>query len=352
MKPTLLLTGPADLLAAVPYLIGFHPADSMVVIGSAGEELRLSARWDLPLAPDRIGRIVPVLRREGVTAVILAGYGPERLVTPAVGTVTGLLARAGIRVAEALRAESGRYWTYSCPGLGCHPAEGIPYDPFSSRVAAEAVLHGLVALPDRQSLLRSLEPSGGAAMRRITGRVVRELRARLTETALRDDGFAAAFVADGLARVRDAVRRYGSGGRLTDHEVARLGLDLAVIRIRDEAWALIDDSDAHVTLWRDVTRRLEPGFAAPAASLLAAASWWRGDGVLAGVAVERALAADPGYSMAILLRQAVTGLVPPAVFRGRMPTPGDLDREMGPPRASWLLPLHRLLARAQPGAAR
>ncbi|GAB3903300.1 hypothetical protein GCM10027612_69630 [Microbispora bryophytorum subsp. camponoti] len=83
-------------------------------------------------------------------------------------------------------------------------------------------------------------------------------------------------MAEGLARVRRAVGLYDSGGRLDDEGAARLGLDLAVVRVRDEAWALIDDRDAHVALWRDLTRRLEPGHVAPAASLLAAAAWHRG----------------------------------------------------------------------------
>ncbi|KAB8183087.1 DUF4192 domain-containing protein [Microbispora catharanthi] len=349
--PKLVLSSPADILAAVPYLVGFHPTDSLVVAGVAGPEVRLTTRWDLPVASGDLDRLVALLHREAVTAVFVVGYGPGALVTPAVDTVTRLLHAGGIRVAESLRAEGGRYWSYSCGSASCCPAEGTPYDTERSHVAAEAVMHGLVALPDRGSLRRSVQRCGGAAMRQATSRVLADLRAMPESGEPVADELAARFVAEGLARVRRAIGLYDSGGRLDDEGAARLGLDLAVVRVRDEAWALIDDRDAHVALWRDLTRRLETGHVAPAASLLAAAAWHRGECALAGMALERALAADPGYSMAHLLRQALTHMMSPAMLRDRMPTPEELDDEMGPPRAIWLAPLRALLARDLPGPA-
>lgn len=351
MTAKLVLSTPADVIAAVPYLIGFHPADSLVVTGFAGPALRLSTRWDLPPRPGDFDRLVPLLRREQVTMTVLVGYGPGPLVTPAVDEVTRLLAVAGIDVADALRVEAGRYWSYSCADTACCPAQGVPYDPASSRVAAEAVVRGLVALPDRASLRSSIAPSGGAAMRTATTRVAAELRARLAGARGASGGFAAVFVADGLRRVRAAIERYDSGGRLGDDEAARLGFDLAVIRIRDEAWALLDDRHVHLSLWRDLTRRLESHCVAPAASLLAAAAWRVGDCALAGMALDRALSADPGYSMAILLRQALTYMLPAAALLERMPTPAEIDAEMGPPNASWLAPLRALLAADPPTPA-
>ncbi|KAA9380957.1 DUF4192 domain-containing protein [Microbispora cellulosiformans] len=358
--PKLVLSSPADILSAVPYLVGFHPADSLVVTGSTGPEVRLTTRWDLPADPGELDRLVPLLRREAVTSAFLVGYGPGALVTPVVDEVTRLLLAGDIRVTESLRAEGGRYWSYSCGSATCCPAEGTPYDIGGSRVAATAVMHGLVALPDRGSLRRSVQPCGGTRMRQATLRVVAALRTRLAaldaataaagEAATDLDEEAARFVGEALARVRTAIELYDSGGRLGDEGAARLGLDLAVIRVRDEAWALIDDRDAHLALWRDLTRRLEPGHAAPAASLLAAAAWQRGECALAGMALERALDADPGYSMALLLRQALTHMMSPAMLHDRMPTPAELDDEMGAPRAVWLAPLRALLTPAQTGS--
>jgi hypothetical protein len=41
----------------------------------------------------------------------------------------------------------------------------------------------------------------------------------------------------------------------------------------------------------------------------------RGDGALANVALERALAGEPGYSFALLLRAALDACLPPAEVR-------------------------------------
>ena len=153
--------------------------------------------------------------------------------------------------------------------------------------------------------------------------------------------------------MRAALRACGRGDRLTDDEAARLGLDLAVIRIRDEAWTLLDDDTiaAHLDLWRDLTRRLEPRFTPPAASLLGVAAWRNGDCALAGIAVERALSADPDYSMARLLQEGLRHLISPDILRSGMPTPRDLDEQMGRPTAAWLRPLLILLddAARKPG---
>jgi len=45
--------------------------------------------------------------------------------------------------------------------------------------------------------------------------------------------------------------------------------------------------------------------AAPALSVLASFVWWRGDGALARVALDRALRCDPTYRLAQLLQRMV-----------------------------------------------
>jgi hypothetical protein len=341
MTPSpILLTSPDDILGAVPYLLGFHPAESLVVIAFSGRgargRLRVTTRWDLPVPAGALDRLVPLLRREQVTHTILAGFGDGALVTPAVDDALRLLSGAGIGVIEALRAEGSRYWSYVCTQVECCPPEGRPYDAVAGQVAAQATIGGLVALPGRESLERSVAPVRGAAragMREVTRLVAAHVRSRLAGTPDPQE-VPREFVAEALARVRRSLE--GPGGRLPDDEAARLGFDLAVIRVRDEAWTLMSDDtqDTHVALWADLTRRLEPPFVPPAASLLGAAAWRRGD---------CALAADPSYSMANLLAQGLQQLVSPEILRRRMPTPEELDASMGPPRMEWLHPMLGLL---------
>ena len=51
------------------------------------------------------------------------------------------------------------------------------------------------------------------------------------------------------------------------------------------------------------------------ASLLAFTAWQSGEGALANIAIDRALAADPGYSLAQLLRDIMDAGVPPSAAR-------------------------------------
>jgi len=44
-------------------------------------------------------------------------------------------------------------------------------------------------------------------------------------------------------------------------------------------------------------------------------AWQSGDGALANVALDRALADDPQYSMAMLLRQVISSGAPPSMAR-------------------------------------
>jgi len=335
-EPSLTLTSPADILAAIPYLVGFHPVDSLIVIGLAGGQAKVAARWGLPFPPGTLAPLTALFDREEVAQVVLVGYGPGERVTPAVDEARAVAARAGVEVGEALRADGGRFWSYVCDSARCCPPEGTPYDSSGSRIAAEATVRGLVALPDRQALERTIAPVTGpvrTAMRQATAAAVHEFLAGL-EAAADPDAFARRFVAQGLARVRSAL---SAGDRLDDAEAARLGLDLAVIRVRDEAWTRL--TPCHTDLWKDLTRRLEPAFVPPAASLLAMAAWRSGDSVLAGIALERTLAIDPGYSMANLLRHALAHLISPSAVKGRLPTPAELDTAMGEPHVGWLASL-------------
>ncbi|TMR95605.1 DUF4192 domain-containing protein [Nonomuraea basaltis] len=347
----LILTSPADILAAVPYLVGFHPSSSIIVIGLDRGQAKMVVRWGLPLPPGTLAPLAPLFDREGVTQVVIVGYGPGDVVTPAVDEARVLAAKAGVLVGEALRAQEGRYWSYVCELPMCCPAEGTPYDPSTSQIAAEATVRGLVALPDREALERAVAPVTGPvrmAMRRTTADAVAEVRSRLA-AATDLDAFAQHFVAEGLERVRSALTAHtAGGGRLDDAEAARLGLDLTIIRVRDEAWTLMHES--HAPLWKDLTRRLEPRFVPPVATLLAMAAWRAGNSVQATIALERALAIDPGYSMANLLMHAVHNLLSPAIMRGRLPTPAELDAAMGSAHAGWLLPLVNLLDEEDPPA--
>ena len=120
----------------------------------------------------------------------------------------------------------------------------------------------------------------------------------------------------GLRAVGEAIGTYRSGGRISsDDAIAWLTITLADLRVRDDAWARMDPGHmaAHRRLWTDVVRRAQPGYVAAPAALLAFTAWQAGDGALANVALDRALADTPGYTMALLLRDAIAAGAPPSM---------------------------------------
>jgi hypothetical protein len=320
---------PASLLALVPQLMGFEPRLSIVLIGIQPPrgQVRLTLRFDLP--PDAQGadeiarRLLTIMAAQGIRAGLAVGYGPGRLVTPVADALREHSRRAGFLLTEVLRACGGRYWSYVCARPSCCPADGVPYDVASHEVtAAFAAADAPPVLASREDLAQSIAQLDGAAgesMREAT-RLAEERAGRLIEqvNASGREGAARRLIAAaGLDAVSGAITRYREGGELSDADAAWLCVVLKDTRVRDDAWSRMDPPhrDAHRRLWTDLTRRARPGYVAPAASLLAFVAWQDGNGALANVALDRALADSPRYSMAGLLRTAIDGGAPPQMAR-------------------------------------
>jgi hypothetical protein len=74
----------------------------------------------------------------------------------------------------------------------------------------------------------------------------------------------------------------------------------------------------------DLVRCAPPGQVAPAATVLAIAQWSSGDGARANVALDRAQADDPDYSLAHLVGAALRSGLPPSTWAASL---ADLDRD-------------------------
>ncbi|MEV4627632.1 DUF4192 domain-containing protein [Micromonospora sp. NPDC049523] len=341
--PQLTVRSTADLISAVPYLLGFHPADSLVLLAMRDTRIVFVARGDLPDPGSPELRqaaeyLAAVIRRQGAHAVTIIGYGPAQRVTPAVDEMETAVQRVGLMIFDALRVTDGRYWSYRCDEPRCCPPEGTPFDPATSAVAAAAIFAGHVALPDRAALTGQVAPVEGAArelMSRATVRARERLLALLAAAPDTDPTGMAAIRTAGTSAVRLTEDRYRAGGTLSDDELAWLTVLLTHLDVRDHAWERIGAQDWEVALWGDVLRRAEPGLAAAPGGLLAFAAWRVGNGALASAAVERALADDPGYSMAQLMGDVLDGGLPPSALDESWASParrGRRGRRTGKPR--------------------
>jgi hypothetical protein len=83
--------------------------------------------------------------------------------------------------------------------------------------------------------------------------------------------------------------------------------------VRDAVWVAVDDRRLDGRpLWRQLARQLPSPYDAAPLFLFGWTSWRAGNGMLAGLAAERALASDPGYTAAdLLLRTLVMNGVSP-----------------------------------------
>ncbi|SNS82071.1 protein of unknown function [Geodermatophilus pulveris] len=334
-RPLVRLSDPADILTALPHLIGFHPHESVVVValgGDTGTRVCLTARADLPgragspgVASDLARRVATEAPAAAVVAVV-SESPDDRDVLPGGDPLPGLphrgvvhdvvvaLAAEGIPVRDALLVRGGRWWSYDCPEPCCAPGAGTALPGGVPALAAASVAAGQVVAGHRGELETRIAPVGGparAAMEAVTWRLV-DRRVR----AARDDP-------DGEARrswdaVLAALRRCGPGGRpLPDRQVAGVLWALADVRVRDRALglALGEDAPAAELLWTECTRRAPAPLDAAPATLLAVSAWLRGDGAMAGIALQRALDSRPAYRLARLLVQGLDACLPPRELR-------------------------------------
>lgn len=181
---------PRDLLAYVPFRLGYRPRESLVVLCLRGPRRRVGAvlRIDLPRAGGRVrpaarapGALVEVVaghaRRDGAAALVLVAYAePAGPLAPGaalpssalVRSLAAELRRRGLEVPEAWHVGDGRYRSYLCAGRACCPPEGFPLtDLDASIVAPELVARGLRVGDAESSLVAGLEPAPEPARRAV-----------------------------------------------------------------------------------------------------------------------------------------------------------------------------------------
>jgi Domain of unknown function (DUF4192) len=346
--PRVRIGGPGDILAVVPHLMRFHPRLSFVVIGATGPRRRieLGFRYDLPDPPGAAAaaeiadHAVAVLGQRGASTVIGIGYGPGRLVTPVADAFATAVRQRRLELRELLRVEDSRYWSYLCANVACCPAEGMAFDYQSHPAAAAMTVAGLAAYPDRDAVAATLAPLTGDAARVMDEAIDRAcLKAQALMDRARRDGPGNPLrlvVSQGRRAVRGAIGEYRGGGRITSEDrLAWLAVSLVHLAVRDDAWARMvpEYRRAHLALWADIVRRADGPWLPAPASLLAFTAWQAGDGTLANIALDRALAADPEYSMALLLREILAAGVPPSEARLPM-TPEQVAQSYAQPPPS------------------
>jgi hypothetical protein len=391
MTTTIHLSGPADVLAVLPYQLGFHPRDCIVAVSLHGTRMGLVQRIDLPPPEhvrDAVGAMIGPLRQDNPLGVLLIGFEEHEGESRAMlDEMDHACEDNEIWVNDRMVVRDGRWFDLDCT-KSCCPPEGreLP-TPSEVPAVAEFVGRGICPLPDRSALADRVEirsPWLSAAVSTLAAEWL-ELRREATdadEKVAKEHGDAVPGTGGALTLPEIGLRQpelelgdaevelaYAETElhacraselavwslvfsdeddaepihALPPQDLAMLAVSLTDVDLRDGliAWLcpgtlppeLIDrrlfdqmraalpepvwlegnrgDVEQVLALQRvehrlcELSAALPDDRAVPALTLLAAFTWWRGDGALTRIALDRALRVDPYYRLAQLLERMV-----------------------------------------------
>ncbi|MDQ0751749.1 hypothetical protein QF034_005980 [Streptomyces africanus] len=350
------LRTPAELADALPYLLGYRPEDSIVLVALHDRDGRGRfggrARLGIPANADDWPSAARQLAHGLVTGSERRGARPDSMVAflcqepekgesgrqvmerlrPLAHSLRVECGSLDVTVVEALCISDGRYWSFCCDNAVCCPPEGAPMGlPGTSVLAAAATYAGIQVrgtlrelrarlLPWENAAALEQESALDSASLALVPRILDDAgRADVADETLRLAGhildrFAGAQPVSGmlLADLRDDEL-------LAHDEAARLILGLQDRATRDRAaeWMEGDEAGLALRLWRSLARRCVGPYGEHAAAPLTLAGWvaWStGDELEAREALAMALGADPDYLFARLLHQACNeGLDPESI---------------------------------------
>lgn len=306
--------GPEDLIALAPYLLGFHPEESVVLLTFGAPAGSFHARVDLPgtdsdreVAAEMLCEAVRNNRVE-VAAVLVFSADVERTRRMCEVLVPALCV-SGASVIDAIQADGRCWW----PPLDDDPVSH-PYDTSCHPFTAESVLHGHAAFRNRAELVASLVGNDLDEIQQVA------VAANAVADELLEGGEpeswerARAHAVWFRARLTEATQ---SGIALPVADAGRALVLAQLASMRDVACSRMSRETAHehVRLWRDLLRRAPADLVPGAAALLGLTAWLDGDGALAWCAVERCQELEPDHSLARHLADLLQRAVPPSTWR-------------------------------------
>jgi hypothetical protein len=310
------LTSAHDLITAVPFLIGFHPTQSIVLISVKDGAIGLAMRIDLPeqLESDAINQLAQHFIKEGSESALLVAYMPiERedgdclLISLGAGLISN-----GIAIQESIVVRDGRYRSIICRDLECCPQMGNTVPAIEeSQIAAEHVVAGI---PMPYANIADLIESLAADPYSFDCDWQDEVSRFFIEEESQELG---ALRRDGVETMSLLIDEYRIGRGPTERTlVARMIGRMSDVQVRDYALGVHTEEsyDLYFTMWRELLRLAPRGYVAPIACIVAAMAYEGGDGALAQKALDRAFDDDEHYPLASLLRRVFNAGWPPESF--------------------------------------
>ncbi|MCC2280017.1 DUF4192 family protein [Streptomyces sp. ET3-23] len=349
------LRSPAELADSLPYLMGFHPTDSIVMVALHGDRGRFGGRLRLGIPgsraewPEVCDQLAETLvagsakrgaRPDGIVLFLCRDPGEgetalevmERL-QPLAQCLRVACGSLDVPVFEALCISGGRFWSYCCPDERCCPPEGVPLAlPGTSVMAAAAAYAGIQVRGTLREMEARYAPLTGdraeAQLRALDGAaadlVPRILSGTDCETVRQETLDLVRLLLDRFQEAEPGTQRAAADARddalIGADEAATIIIGLQDRAARDRAaeWMEGPQAPAALRLWRALARRCVPPYQEHATAPFALAGWvaWSlGDHPEARVALGGALDIDPGYLFAQLLHRACNEGLDPELLR-------------------------------------
>lgn len=322
---------PDILVAGIPHLLGFIPEESLIVLAlrdNPRHPVLATLRVDLPGISEISDRaeLVSWLSQPLSTAasmcdamlIVVWSESAHPHNTTFIDDVTASITSLGVPVVDGLFVhhtggdphEVGLIWRSAwCSGLRCCPVAGHEINADHRRAAAGLFAqHNLAPARSRSDLEAELEgDSVGSVPGDSNWRHERE-------TVVREASDVAVIHAVSLLRGHTPA---------TPHDVGLVVEAMSTVRVRDVIlWEILTLADVDLSraavILADIVRSSPKPAIAPLATVLGIVHWQRGDGVRAMIAIERALGADPEYSLALLIGGCIAHGVHPSTWRGEL----------------------------------
>lgn len=318
--PVVRLDDLSDVVTAVPYLLGFQPAESVVAIALSGPRERISFTMRLDLVPeehddDTARLVVESMTRAEAVAVFLFVFTaalPGDGLMPRERLVDTIMTRLQVPLREAVLVGAERIWSYLCADHCC-PPEGRPRSsstPAALNLAAAHALYGNAVLPSREALVASLAPPDGPLAEILEHELDEAVgrRAVLGRRGARKEARALLDIL--LDRCEEPPVE------VTAAQASTLVLALHDGVFRDVALrSCLDRGPAMRLLMSELARLALPPLDTPVCTLVAVLAYLDGDGALARTALDRALDSNPEFMFANLLSEMLLSQMSPAELR-------------------------------------
>lgn len=296
-------TNAANVLAAIPLVLGFTPTNSLIIIQAAGNDLQMMARYDLTESSDDLAGIIDHFHLEPGTEyrfllVAVCGAAFDGIAGQHLDVLAATIGDRGYDVAARLHTrqlDRADTWTDIDTG------DSGPTHSYRDSVLAAHLAYdtGRPVAPSRDDIEREFQQREPAP--RIQCRCDKEL---VTATMLR----IYAILAGHAAVTTDLA---GQAGVLITESV----------HLRDALLGIsVDHLAAAAAMWTQIACHLRAAARIEALGLAAACSYANNDGVRAGIAIDYAqteaneTATETGNLIG-LLKLSLDSAIPPGEIR-------------------------------------